>query len=143
MYEPTEKITLKTLRQAKKENEEQYHKPLKRSVADHLLGTELECIVPYYRISNGGYISDEIEYYAFEKVAIETREFLTEIQTEERLLMDMPQLLTCTVIGQAVNGDSILLEPKHTVLRYDHEDPTLSIRWNSIFEFFYDNIEIS
>ena len=143
LYEPTEKITLKILRQAKKEEEEQYQKPLKRSVMESLLGTALECMVPYYRISNGAYISDEIEYYAFENVGIETNEFLKEIEKEEDLLEEMPQLLACNVIGQAVNGDIILLEPKQTVLRYDHEDPTKSIRWNSIFEFFYDNIQIN
>lgn len=143
VYVPTEKITLKALRQAKKENNEFYHKPLKKSIAESLIGTELERILPYYRISDGGFISDEIEYYAFEKVGIKTKEFLTEIQNEEQLLGEMPQLLKCNVIGHAMNGDHILLEEMGNVLRYDHEDPTLSIRWNSIFEFFYENIEIS
>ncbi|MDO5292269.1 MAG: hypothetical protein Q4F05_05910 [bacterium] len=143
VYIPTEKITLKALRQAKKENKEFYHKPLKKVIAESLIGTELESMLPYYRISDGGFISDEIEYYAFENVEIKTKEFLTEIKNEEELLEEMPQLLNCNVIGHAINGDHILLEKMGSVLRYDHEDPTLSIRWDSIFEFFYENIEIS
>lgn len=142
-YVPTEKIALKALRQAKKENSEFYHKPLKKAIAESLIGTELESMIPYYRISDGGVISDEIEYYAFENVGIETEEFLAEIKNEEQLLDEMPQLLKCNVIGHAIDGDYILLEEMGSVLRYDHEDPTLSIRWNSIFEFFYENIEMS
>ena len=142
-YVPTEKIALKALRQAKKENSEFYHKPLKKAIAESLIGTELESMIPYYRISDGGVISDEIEYYPFENVGIETEEFLAEIKNEEQLLDEMPQLLKCNVIGHAIDGDYILLEEMGSVLRYDHEDPTLSIRWNSIFEFFYENIEMS
>ena len=71
-----------------------------------------------------------------------TEEFLADLCKEETILESMSQLNNPLVIGGAANGDTILLLTNGKVMRYDHEDPTLSQEWNSVFEFFYDNLEM-
>ena len=71
-----------------------------------------------------------------------TNGFLAELRKEETILEELPQLDNSLVIGGTANGDTILLLTNGKILRYNHEDPTLSQEWNTVFEFFYDNLEM-
>ena len=141
-YIPTEKATLALLRKVKRENKDRFEKALKKSIVHTLVETKLATMIPYYSIANGGELSDEVNFYRYEEVASMTKEFLEELYKEETILEELPQLKDPIVIGATANGDTILLLTNDKIMRYDHEDPTLSQEWNSVFEFFYDNLEM-
>lgn len=141
-YVPTEKTTLALLRKAKREDKDRFEKPLKKSIIQTLEGTKFAAIAPYYAITNGGELSDEVDFYGYEEVEDMTKEFLAELSKEETILEELPELDNSLVIGGTANGDIILLLTNGKVIRYDHEDPALSQEWNTVFEFFYDNLEM-
>ena len=126
----------------RREDKDRFSKALKKSIVESLGGTKLAAMAPYYAISNGGELSDEVDFYGYEDVENMTEEFLADLCKEETILESMSQLNNPLVIGGAANGDTILLLTNGKVMRYDHEDPTLSQEWNSVFEFFYDNLEM-
>lgn len=141
-YVPTEKATLTLLRKAKRENSDRFPKALKKSIVEELSETRLMVMAPYYAISNGGELSDEVEIYGYEEIGQATEEFLKELCEEETFLESMPHFKNPIVIGGTANGDTILLSNEGHVIRYDHEDPYLSQEWKTVFEFFYDNLEM-
>lgn len=141
-YVPTEKATLALLRKAKREDKDRFEKALKKSIIQTLECTEFAAIAPYYAITNGGELSDEVDFYGYEEVGDMTNGFLEELRKEETILEELPQLDNSLVIGGTANGDTILLLTNGKILRYDHEDPTLSQEWTTVFEFFYDNLEM-
>lgn len=141
-YIPTEKVTLALLRKAKREDKDRFEKALKKSVVESLAETKLAVMAPYYTVTNGGELSDEVEFYGYEEVSDMTEDFLVDLSKEETILEEFSQLNDSLVIGGTANGDTILLLSNGKVMRYDHEDPTLSREWNTVFEFFYDNLEM-
>lgn len=141
-YVPTEKATLALLRKAKREDKDRFEKAIKKSIIQTLESTRFAAIAPYYAITNGGELSDEVAFYGYEEVEGMTNEFLTELNKGETILEEFPQLINPLVIGGTANGDSILLLTNGKIMRYNHEDPTLSQEWNTVFEFFYDNLEM-
>lgn len=141
-YVPTEKATLALLRKVKREDKDRFEKALKKSIIQTLGGTKFAAIAPYYAITNGGQLSDEVIFYRYEELSDMTNEFLAELKKEETILEEFPQLDKSIVIGGTANGDTIILLTNGKVMRYDHEDPTLSQEWNTVFDFFYDNLEM-
>jgi len=140
-YRVTEKMALTMLKKAKRENRNDYKKGVTSKKAEMADTVIMESLLPYYKIANGGMISDEIEIFGYENIEAATTKFRKGINNEE-LLGDIDLLMKCNVIGRAVNGDDILLTGKGKVIRFSHEDPALSEEWESITAFFYENIEI-
>lgn len=58
----TEKLAVKQLRDAKKEETERFTKRLPKKQAEQLAGTAYEPLLPYYAVSNGGELSDEYDF---------------------------------------------------------------------------------
>lgn len=141
-FNPKEKDALSLMRRAKKESPEYYSKALKKTTLETLTDTSFDSMMSYYKISNGCAINDEIDILRYEDVAEENAEFLEELQDEEFLLEEMPELKEAVVFGVAANGDRLLLKKDGSVMRYDHEDPYLSENWDSLHAFFYEQIEI-
>lgn len=141
-FNPKEKDALSLMRRAKKDSPKYYSKALKKTILETLTDTSFALMMPYYKISNGCAINDEIDILPYEDAAEENAEFLEELQDEELLLEDMPELKDAIAFGVAANGDKILLKKDGSVMRYDHEDPYLSETWDSLHSFFYDQIEI-
>ena len=141
-YEPKEKDTIKMLRSAKKEMPDSYEKALKKVVLETLVDEPFSWLAPYYKVSNGGAINDEIDFLPYEAVEEATAEFLEELHEDEIVLADMPELESAVVFASAANGDAILLKADGSVMRYDHEDPYLSNEWETLAQFFFDEIEV-
>lgn len=141
-YEPKEKDAIKMLRSAKKEMLDSYEKALKKVVLETLVDEPFSWLAPYYKVSNGGAINDEIDFLPYEAVEEVTAEFLEELHEDEIVLADMPELESAVVFASAANGDAILLKADGSVMRYDHEDPYLSNEWETLAQFFFDEIEI-
>lgn len=139
-FAPKEKDALSLMRKAKKENPEYYNKALKKTVLETLPETSLAFMAPYYKISNGAMISDEIEIFPYEDAVKENVEFWQELQEDEVVFNDMPEFKDAVVFGRAVNGDKMLLNQDGSVLRYDHEEPSASEKWENLHTFLYEEI---
>lgn len=139
-YIVNEKKALTQLRRAKRREPEDFYKPLKKADAEELEQTALALLIPYYRISDGGYFSD-IAFASADEVRQLTDDFFSEWELEERLQEDFAAYLSCLVIAACDNGDSILLHENGKVIRFDHEDPYLSKHWDTLAQFFYENLD--
>lgn len=135
-----EKKALTQLRRAKRREPEDFYKPLKKAAAEELEQTALALLIPYYRISDGGYFSD-IAFAPADEVRRLTDEFFSEWELEERLQGDFAAYRSCLVLAACDNGDSILLHENGKVTRFDHEDPYLSKHWDTLAQFFYENLD--
>lgn len=141
-FNPKEKDALSLMRKVKKESPEYYNKALKKSILETLSNSPFALMMPYYKISNGCSINNEIDIFSYEDVAEETALFFSDLLTKEWLSKDIPDLEDAIVFGIAANGDKLLLRKDSSVMRYNHEDPYLSETWDSLHAFFYDQIEI-
>ena len=131
-----EKQALTALRRAKRERKEDFGKALPKSAAESLSDTPYAPLAPYYAVAAGGELSDEYEWLAYARALEETTEFMADMQAEE-LLEDPPRGV---VIARCPDGDRVLLTPDGKVIRYSHEDPTLTVEWPTLAQFFYDSI---
>lgn len=139
-YQVNEAIALKRLRAAKRERPEDFTKPMPKKMMEQYSNTRVEMLLPVYRVSDGGFVSDEIELCKIEEVQEETKQWEEEMREEEVLLEEKPEWQGSLCIGHTMNGDDILLLPDGKVLRYDHEDPYLSEEWTNVWQFLFDNI---
>ena len=112
------------MRNEKREDKDRFEKALKKSIIQTLGGSKFAAIAPYYAITNGGQLSDEVIFYRYEELSDMTNEFLAELKKEETILEEFPQLDKSIVIGGTANGDTIILLTNGKEMRYDHEDPT-------------------
>lgn len=132
----SEKEALKILRSSKKERGEDFSKAMPQARAESLLNTEYCPVTPYYRITNGGYLSDEYELLSYERATDENDEFHKSLEFEE-LLAEKP---TGVVIAKCPDGDRILLCVDGTVIRFSHEAPEILEQWPSLAQFIVDTI---
>ena len=132
----TEKEALKILRLTKKERKEDFRSPLPKAKSQELHDTDYRMLVPYYRVSNGGYISDEYEWLSFAQAQEENEKFQIALEAEE-LLDAKPKGI---VIGKCPDGDHILLCEHGEVIRFSHEAPEITGQWPSLAQFFVDAI---
>lgn len=132
----SEKEALATLRRAKHERKEDFCKRLSQNISGTLMATPYESILPYYLITNGGYLSDEYQFLSHEDSESETLEFQDYI-TQEELLEQVPDGI---VIAHCADGDNVLLLSDNRVIRFSHEEPENIYQWNSLAQFIYDAI---
>ena len=131
----SEKDALKLLRAAKKERKSDFGKALpKNAVAD--IGDAYAPILPYYLVSNGGYLSDEYEFLSYDKATAENALFFEELCSEE-LIEEKPN---GAVFAKCPDGDRILLCADGAVIRFSHEAPAVTEEWNSLAQFVADAI---
>lgn len=133
----TEKQALTELRRAKRDRKEAFVKSLKKEIAETLIGTAYEPMIPFYRISDGGSISDEYTLYPYAESLAETAEFHAAMEKEE-LLDEKPQGI---VIAGCADGDKVLLKPDGTVCRMSHEVPEVYDEWQTLPQFIADTLE--
>lgn len=124
----TEKQALSLLRRTKSENKDRFAKRLNEQVDTPLM--------PYYRIANGGCLSDEYELLSYDDSVKATAEFKESIEKEE-LLETKP---SGTVICRCINGDAVLLTDAGKVIRFSHEEPEAVVEWPDLAQFIYDAI---
>ncbi len=133
----TEKEAQKRLRSAKKERKEDFGKALPKAKAEALAGTACEALAPYYRIANGGLLSDEYELLSYAEALAASAEFEADMQREE-LLAETPSGI---VFAKCPDGDKVLLCAGGKVLRISHEEPTAYGEWSTLAEFIFEAVE--
>jgi len=101
-----------------------------------LLKTEFAPLVPYYRVAEGGFLSDEYELLSPKDIQTETTEFYDLLMKEE-LLEEQPKGM---VIACCANGDKVLLCINEKVIRFSHEAPEVIDEWPSLAQFVFDAV---
>jgi len=130
----TEKDALKLLRNEKKERKEDFKKALPKSRAAEISGTSYASLLPYYQIVNGAFLSDEYELLPYDAALTENTEFFAALCAEE-LLTEKPNGV---VFAKCPDGDTVLLCEDSTVIRFSHEAPEITDRWQSLPQFIVD-----
>ena len=128
-----EKDALKVLRKAKQDRKSDFEKALPKKTAVEAPYLPLEA---YYRIVNGGYLSDEYRLFSLSEAMAENEAFFRHLQTEE-LLEAPPKGI---VIGKCPDGDTLLLCDDGTVIRFSHEGPEILNQWPTLSQFIFDAI---
>ena len=132
----SEKDALKLLRIAKKERKEDFKKALPKAKTADIAETSYAPVLPYYLITNGGYLSDEYELLPYDIAVEENQMFSNELLAEETLKTKPDGI----VIAKCPNGDKILLCYDGTVIRFSHEEPIVTEEWVSLAQFVADAI---
>lgn len=128
-----EKDALKVLRKAKQERKEDFKKALPKKTQVDAAYLPLEA---YYRVANGGFLSDEYELLPLEAAMRENEEFFRQLEAEE--LLENPPV--GIVIARCPDGDDILRCEDETVIRFSHEVPEILNQWPSLPQFIFDAI---
>ncbi|MBR6768019.1 MAG: SMI1/KNR4 family protein [Clostridia bacterium] len=136
IYAVSEKEALKLLRNAKKERKDDFQKALPKALSTSVAETEYAPMLPYYLITNGGFLSDEYELFSYKDACAENAVFFDELQAEE-LLEEKPNGM---VIGKCPDGDKILFCKNGSVIRFSHEEPVVIEEWGSLAQFIADTV---
>lgn len=132
--EISDKIALKLLRAAKKERKNDFCKAVSKNVDL----AEISALEAYYRVTDGGWLSDEYRLLPHGEIAAATEEFRTEMAKEE--LADVPQ---GTVVALCPDGDRVLLYGDGRVVRMSHEMPEAIGEWTNAAQFFVEALSES
>jgi hypothetical protein len=128
-----EKIALKILRKQKKEENEYFNKCLPKRIQEKLVGTIYETMIPYYKICDGGTLSEEYTLLSYEESIIETEEFQEVAKLEEWL-----EPIEGVLIAKGADGDAVVLTVEKQVKRISHEDYSIIEMWDNIESFIFD-----
>lgn len=134
----SDKDAMKLLRNEKKERKNDFQKALPKSCDVGVADKRFLPLEPYYRITNGGYLSDECEYQLlpFEQAVEHTHSFVEWMALEE-LTQNTPNGV---VFAKCSDGDLVLLCADGSVVRFSHEMPESIDNWPSLSQFFLDAI---
>lgn len=132
----SEKDALAVLRKTKTDRKEDFGKRIGKNQIEKITGTEFEPILLYYKIANGGQLSDEYELLSYEEAISVTGEFFNELEKEE-LIENIPKGV---VFAKGADGDNVLLIQDGTVIRFSHEIPEIIDNWKSMAQFLFDAI---
>ena len=132
----TEKDALKVLRTAKSERKEDFNKKISKVQAELITDPLYTRFLPYYNIVNGGSLSDEYDFLPYDESLSATVDFISNTEKEE-LAEDIPQGI---VFAKSADGDSVLLEPDGSVIRFGHETPEKIDEWKTIAQFIFSAI---
>ena len=134
----TEKMALKQLRAAKRNEGERFGRALPRKKAELLQDTDYAPLVPYYLVCDGGQVSDEYRFLSLVEAQAESAGFCEEIKREE-LLEEKP---SGVVFGSCADGDLLLLRKDGGVCRFSHEAPEVNGEWPGLAQFFVDELDM-
>ena len=132
----SEKDSLKVLRAAKKERKEEFLKAMPKAKVEALAGTPYAPLISYYRITLGGYLSDEYRLLTVEESVLATEEWHDELSKEEQL--ETPP--TGVVIAKCADGDVVVLTAEGIVIRFSHEVPEILQTWETSAAFVFEAI---
>lgn len=132
----SEKDALKMLRTAKRERKEDFQKALPKKADVASIDNRFMPLEPYYRVSNGGYLSDEYNLLSLVQAMEENENFQLQLSSEE-LLEEQPNGI---VFAKCPDGDCILLCADGTVIRFSHEVPEAIDQWSSLAQFIFDAV---
>jgi hypothetical protein len=131
----TEKMALQLLRKQKKEEIDFFNKGLPKKGCEDLMGTIYEIMVSYYKICDGGVLSDEYTLLSYSESIKGTIELQEMVMYEEWL-----QPIEGVLIAKGADGDWIVLNEDKRVTRYSHEDFEVIEMWDNVESFIYDAI---
>ena len=132
----SESDALKMLRLVKKARKADFQKGLPKTKSETLQNTDYNVLIPYYRVADGCFLSDEYEFLSSSKAMKENEEFQKSLLNEE-LLDIKPKGIA---IGRCPDGDVILLCNDGKVVRFSHEEPVAVEHWPTLAQFFVDVI---
>ena len=132
----SEKDALKVMRKAKTDRKGDFQKKLPQKREEEMLASKFAPLVPYYKVAEGGFLSDEYELLAQKDIQTETAEFYDRLEKEE-LLEKQPEGM---VIARCANGDKVLLLKEGSVIRFSHEEPDIVDEWQSLAQFVFDAV---
>ena len=130
----TENIALKELRLAKREDPDSFGKRTSEKILQSVLD---ERLIPYYKVANGGSISDEYEFLSVSESIEENNDFYID-RSEDCII---PK--GAVVFGKAADGEYILLLPDGKVVRYQQDELQTAIEWPCLAAFFLEEIQIN
>ncbi len=133
----SEKEAVKLLRSAKKERKADFRKALPKAACQALSGSPYAPLMPYYLVTDGGYLSDEYELLSYDRAVAENTAFYRSLETEE-LLEKRPQGV---VIAKCADGDTVLLCQDGKVLRFSHEAPEVISQWPALAWFISEALQ--
>ena len=130
----TEKDALSKLRRAKKEEKDMFGKKANENL---LCCATDQRLIPYYKVANGGALSDEYFYFSIEDSIIENEKFwaLQDLECSEIIPNN------AKVFGATADGENIILLPDGTVVRYQQGEVQINLKWNDLPSFFVEAIE--
>ena len=129
----SEKMALQLLRKQKNGEKEYYNKSLSKSHCDLMLGTIYEAMVPYYKVCDGGVLSDEYTLLSYFESVVETKKFI-----EDQVLEELIDPINGIAIAKCADGDVILLTLEKEVKRISHENYEIIELWENVATFIYD-----
>lgn len=133
----SEKDALKVLRSAKSDRKEDFRKRMGKNQIEKIMSTDFESLLPYFKIANGGQLSDEYEFLSYNEAVSSTYEFFNEFEKEE-LLENKPKGI---VFAKGADGDNILLVQDGSVVRFSHETPEIIDNWKNVAQFIFDAVK--
>ena len=132
----SESDALKMLRLVKKARKADFQKGLPKTKSETLQNTDYNVLIPYYRVADGCFLSDEYEFLSSSKAMKENEEFQKSLLNEELLDINPKGI----AIGRCPDGDVILLCNDGKVVRFSHEEPVAVEHWPTLAQFFVDAI---
>lgn len=129
----TEKTALKRLRFIQKENTDFFGKRLSAKNENLLADKRL---LPYYKIADGGWLSDEYRYFSIAELEKENADFLNESACENIAIIK-----NAFLFGQTADGEKIILLPDGEVARYAIGDTDFAMKWKNLPSFFYESTD--
>lgn len=93
-------------------------------------------LLDYYKISNGGWLSDEYYFYTVEELKDAAEIF----HLEHKYEANVDFLENSVLFGKCSDGEYILLMADNSVVRYHIGDPNFVMRWSSLEYYMYDAI---
>ena len=129
----SEKMALQMLRKQKKEEKEYYNKSLPKRNLEELIGTIYETMIPYYKICDGGVLSDEYTLLSYKESIVETEDFQKAMNLEEWL-----EPIEGILVAKSADGDSVVLTNDKQVKRISHEDFSVIEVWDNVESFIYE-----
>lgn len=135
-YIVSDKDALKILRKEKSERKADFNKSIKKELAQTLINTQYKTLLEYYKVANGGILSDEYELLSFEESITASFELCEDLEKEE-LLSDNPKGI---VFAKNMCGDSIVQLNSGNVICFSHEAPEAVDEWKNLAQFILEAI---
>lgn len=127
----TEKLALQNLRMAKKDNAEFFGKRASEKV---LALAPDERLIPYYKVANGGVLSDEYSFYSINEAIEETNAFFAAQALENTDIIPEKAI----VFGGTADGEKVILLPDGKVVRYQQGEIGFAFNWDNLPCFFME-----
>ncbi len=133
-YQITEKEISKILRKTKSNRKSDFSKKLSNEQLECITNSNYKAMLPYYKICDGGLLSDEYRLLSYNNSLNTTKEFFKDLEKEE-LIKTKPCGI---VIATCADGDFILLTKDEKVVRLSHESLDIIAEWKYLSNFFFE-----